>query len=283
MKPVTAATRPPDTTSTTTTEDFSEALPSYELTCDAMFSESSLIVGGKFSLRKQFPWFVSIYLKAHNGEFIHKSSGSLVSTRFIVTTAYAVATVDRKGNFIPVSTDSVRLYVGEKTFKSSEMSGVQEVKKISIYPQAKMGEPNVFDFAVIKMKKKVQLSSVIFPICLKKFTPSNHVGETAYAVGCNSDHDGSRKKKHVPLKIESKDGCRKFYGDYIDHGDASKYFCATGRKDNVPVIYDASLYMKLDEKWHLIGMLNMRATHDKPILYEDISEFVEWIDNEMGN
>lgn len=262
------------------------------ITCGVMSTTASLVIGGKTSTREQFPWIVSIF-KKENRKFVHSGAGTMVSDKHVVSDATSVSL-----NNLAVSVGDLKLFLGTNQFDKTIQAGavMQEgVLKITIHPNADYGSPSTADIAVITLKTPIIFSKFISPICLWDFDAKiDHVvGQVAYGVGYGKDQSGKITgiKKHVPLTIDSQENCKNTFVSLQIPDLARKYFCASGRVNNIIGKYDTPLYLKVTDKWYLRGLINLRfqvadddkeiTDSSKPLLYENIAVYTNWIQNQI--
>lgn len=261
--------------------------------CGIMSSSSGLIQGGQLSARVEFPWIVAIFMRTES-EYKHKGSGSLITAKHVLAKAYSVASKDEDKKYRVQESDKLKLFFG--TIKYEELSEIgaimiDDVEKVIVHPQAHEHSDGVFDIsdiAVIFLKDEILFSDFIRPICLKSFGEAPVVGENVYGVGYGDDETGkpSGERKHLVMTILSEKRCKRFYDDELANAQESKFFCTLSKDISTPCTDDSPLYAKSDGKWYLRGMSSAAMTHPNgtcrsfnPILYEDISGFVQWIEN----
>ncbi|KAG5670867.1 hypothetical protein PVAND_001100 [Polypedilum vanderplanki] len=267
--------------------------------CGIMSKASGLIQGGDFSSRHDFPWMASISTLNNKGIWLHKGSGSLISRKHVIVKARSVSFLDNEKNWIPLSTDRVKIYLGTTKHADARDEGSIEVgvRKIKNYRNARKVSSafSIFNFAVITLDRNVKFNDFIKPICLWNLdeTFENElIDKSAYAVGYGVDESGevSHIRKHVRVTITSDSTCRNDYKDEIDAGKDSKFFCIISiESDKTPCHFDSQLYVKVDDVWYLKGILCSARMYmgfkicavSYPVLAEDISPYVKWINDEM--
>jgi hypothetical protein len=169
------------------------------------------------------------------------------------------------------------------------IDGTTGIKKIVLYPGARAHDNlkellSINNLAVIFLKNSIQFSKLIPPVCLWKFNTkaSEQVGQIAYGVGYGWDEDGyvTEIRKFAQMTITDGDECKRSrWSEWIENTSGLEYFCAKGDDNNFAFQYDNPLYMKINGKWYLRGlMIAIRFAPPRMMLYEDQSaKFVNWI------
>lgn len=271
------------------TQSHSQKVPE---TCGVMSSVRSLIQSGTQSSRKQFPWTVAILLRQQSGIFTYFSTGTLISSKHIVTTGLSLAYLDESSQkYVARSSSDFRMYFGISSMDETNVAGaafVDGVSKVYLHPDIKHGYPRIANIGILKLKESVRLGDFVLPACL----PHNEVdleeieGRNAFAVGWGQDDTGSdsKTKNHVEVKVRSKIDCLYFWKDYLKSDDRKKFFCAGGEGRKTACYRDQPLYLKEDGKWTIIGLIsiaqnlqNGKCDASTPVLYEDVGRYYDWI------
>ncbi|CAG9806633.1 unnamed protein product [Chironomus riparius] len=267
--------------------------------CGAISEPTGLIQGGNYSQRNEFPWMAIISVESHRIKS-HKGSGSLISKRHIIAKARAVSTLESTRLWKPVDPKNVEIYLGTKKFADLSAEGSLKVGalKIQSYPNARKVSISfsIFNFAVITLDQDISFNDFIRPICLWNFDADFEkeiIGKTTYAVGYGVDETGaiSLKRKHASTTITDDATCQYEYNTELEQGSESKFFCILGtdNNNNGPCHYDSQLYIKVMSTWYLKGIMCSARMYfgfkicavSYPILVEDISPYVEWINKEI--
>jgi len=267
--------------------------------CGVISGSSGLIQGGNYSQRNEFPWMAIISVETHRIKS-HKGSGSLISKRHVIVKARAVSTLESSRLWKPVDPKHVEIYLGTKRFGDLSAEGSLKVgaSKIQNYPNARKVSISfsIFNFAVITLDQDISFNDFIRPICLWNFDADFEkeiIGKITYAVGYGVDETGaiSLKRKHVSTTITDDETCQFEYSTELEQGSESKFFCILGtdNNNNGPCHYDSQLYIKVQSAWYLKGIMCSARMYfgfkicavSYPILVEDISPYVEWINKEL--
>lgn len=267
--------------------------------CGIMSQSSGLIQGGNFSQRHDFPWMAVITTVNNYGIWSHKGSGSLISSKHVIAKARSVSFLDTHKYWIPFSADRVQIYLGttKPDYLSEEGSLKVSVASIQVYPNArKISAFSIFNFALITLENYVTFNDFIKPICLWNFDENFEnelIDKAAYAVGYGVDESGSvsHTRKHTRVTITSESACMNEFREEIEAGRESKLFCiiAIESDKDSPCHYDSQLYVKIDSVWYLKGILCSARMYmgfrvcavSYPILAEDISPYVDWINERI--
>jgi hypothetical protein len=264
-------------------------------TCGIMSASAGLVQGGKVSTREQFPWVVAISKKVL-GKFEHRGTGSLITHSHVLSTAFPVSYWGKPGApYRAAQNKYIRLYLGTTTFNNGKepgtifVDGAKGISKTVLYPGARSADisyklPDIGDVAVIFLKNPITFTEFISPVCMWKFDTkiADQAGQVAYAVGYGEDASETFTgiRKHVAMKIMEISECKKNYGKFFENAQQSEYFCAQGDENNFAYLNDQPLYMKVNDKWHLRGLLTLVIKSNQTTIYESQSrKFVEWITN----
>lgn len=259
-------------------------------TCGIMSSSTNLIQGGSQSTRDQFPWTVAILVKQKSGNFEYFSTGTLISTRHIITTGLSLAYLDQTSQYIARDPSDFNMYFGtndlDRPFEigSSFLTGADQVL---LHPSIKHGYPRIANIGILAIKVPRDFGKYISFACISDggadYEPSE---ERAYAVGWGQDDTGSdsKIKKYAAVKIRTKNVCEFYWSEYLKRGGSSQFFCAGGDGFNSACYRDQPLYVKKDAKWSLRGLISIAMSLpdntcdlNKPVLYENVGQFRDWI------
>jgi len=249
--------------------------------CGVMTRSAGLAQGGSVSTLEQFPWQVSIFRKLKKfilfKTFQRSGSGSLITTKHVLAAAQSVSRF--KEEYLKVATcEQLKLFFGSLKANEATTSGSIEIDgdgiaRVVVHPNAMPKSANI---AVITLKSDIKPSSFISPVCLWRGNSHEIASKPTYAVGYGDDESckASGVKKHIRMTIKSEAYCKNF-------NSQGEFFCAESDEAGTACEYDEPLYTKLNGVWFVRGIMNslVNAEHSEcsTILYEDISQFGEWI------
>lgn len=267
--------------------------------CGIMSSSAGLIQGGFNSTQTQFPWIAILSVRT-GGIWDQNGSGSLISRRHVLVKSRYVATLDEYNKYIAISPEDVEIFLGTTQYNdlSQEGSIKMDVTKINLYPNSRKIDEDMkmslFNFAILTLESDVNFSDIIKPVCLwtHQHNTKMHAGQKLMAVGYGRDLTGeiSKIRKHVAVQVTNSYECEQEYAAELEMITESRFFCI---KEIVsghgPCKFDSQLFMKVGSVWYLKGeMISSRINPDTlfcevsfPIVVEDISDYVEWIDEQI--
>ena len=224
-----------------------------------------------FTAPHEFPWMVSIEAYFSRSNITFHCGASLISSRWILTTANCVVANGRRASVVIASIGKFNIGINTEPREIK-----QYISSILIHPHFTVngwGEPESFDFALLKLNYPVEITPQVRPIEL----PDEYCLQTRYS-NSSSIIDSCRMATVAswnPISIDVEENILKkirlpiqpFIACSITMSDT--YFsiskiCAGG-EDATPrscLIGDAGdpLMCYLDESWYHIGSLSFRNT-----------------------
>jgi hypothetical protein len=81
------------------------------------------------------------------------------------------------------------------------------------------------------------------------------------------------------MTITSENECKRVWKKFSEKTSTGKYFCAKGDENNFAYDFDHPLFMKINGKWYLRGLLiGLGSKPTRIMIYEDQStKFFNWI------
>jgi hypothetical protein len=220
----------------------------------------------------------------------------LISDKHVVTSALSVSYAHPGEPWKPFQNKEFRLYFGTTKMNSTNepgavfIDGVDGIEKIVLHPIARNSDDSKKllqsnSLAVFFLENSIQFSSFISPVCLWKFDTkaSEQVGQVAYGVGYGWDENGivTGIRKFVPMIITDIHNyeCKRVWGEHIKNIQTGEYFCAIGDKNNFAYQLDNPLFIKINGKWYLRGIISgLDFITKTTMLYEDQSaKLIDWI------
>lgn len=261
-------------------------------TCGMMSNIQSLIQGGDFSPRGQFPWTVATSIKQPNGNFVYFSTGTLISDRHIVSTGLAAAYLDGgTQRYIARNPNDFRLLFGVSDLNQAPDATsftIDGVAQVILHPSIRHGSPRLANVGVLILRNGIQFNRNVAPVCLPTETIDleEFEGRNSMAVGWGQDDTGndSRTRKYANLKISSDQVCSHHWESFLRNAAHHKFFCAGGGGFKSACYRDQPLYLKNEGRWYLralisvaLGAQNGKCDLNSPVLYEDIGQYYEWL------
>lgn len=254
-------------------------------TCGIMSSAVSLIQGGNYSLRDQFPWTALI---KYSSSFY---SGVLVSQKHVLAYSGSVSFWnDIQKKYIPQHLSAFKVHFGMTEASSQDDPNVITVNpaKIILHPNLqKVGITVINAVGIVVLETSVPYNKFIKPICLWNNQNYFNKDMKMFAVGYGKDETGkhSKVRKYSRMMHTPNEVCRDVYADRSSAFESSKLFCAQGNEHETPCDGDTPLIMKFEDKWYIRGIMisfrywmsNETCVYNKPLLYEDIAYHAHWI------
>ncbi|KFD51704.1 hypothetical protein M513_07400, partial [Trichuris suis] len=240
------------------------------------------IVGGRDAIPYSWPWHAAIYRRRGLLGPTYLCGASLLNDQWLLSAAHCFFGLMKLHSY------DVQLGAFRHADKEGEMIGVEKVYFHPKYNPLTLER----DAALLKLKRKVQLSSKISPVCLPRSVeeqPKNN--SIAYVTGWGRTGESwtvSHTLKQVDVIVYSADRCRQLYEHYIN---TDVMICAGadgGGKDSCQgdsggplVFYDGSR-----KQWVQYGIVSWGfgcAEPDQPGVYSKVSSFVDWINRTVHN
>jgi secreted trypsin-like serine protease len=274
---------------TQSSDDKYEDLPK----CGIMSEANGLVQGGKKAASGQFPWAVAMYTKKSlSSNRLNYIIGALISPRHIYIEALALSLIDKDRILqFPEASDLVMFFGLENLEQVNEQTPGIGASKVVVHPKFEFGPPMRADLAIVVLESPVQLSELVFPVCLWTFSSnvSDVFGKTAFGFGFGGQSPASKTKykKFTPYKIHSRNECSDDYKILLSNiKKKDGYFCAGGDTGEAVCFGDSwSLVLKMNNLWYLLSTVayhevNVRTKFcsvDKPAMVEHLGEYTKWI------
>ncbi|KAG8290316.1 hypothetical protein J6590_085081 [Homalodisca vitripennis] len=217
--------------------------------------KSSLgIINGKTTSIQKFPFMVAIHLE--NAPY---STGVILNSRWILTTAYTVSGCD---------TTELSFRIGST---ESEHGGQNfTVDHFAVHENYTGKWDN--DVAVVKLNKPIKFGKNAKPIKLgTKSLKAGTKGMIAGWGGRSESEESSPVLMATKVTVYDWQKCKNIYPDHVTPRQICTYDTKTGPCNldwGDPLVYKGALYGQLTGFWECLS---------HPVVYTDIPAYAEWI------
>jgi len=234
----------------------------------------SRIVGGERSNIQEYPWIAAI--TAFGTIFC---GGALIDDRHILTAAHCF----KQTQLIPHV--GVRLGVTSR----EETGDLYEIDEIIINKKYNKSHSGFFDIALIRLKKRVQISNLIQPICLPA-KMEDYAGQFGIVAGWGVlQHKGAMSStlQSLSVQIYGLNACKTTFAKYKKRVDENN-ICAGGKKGKDACQGDSGspLFLEVDGRYRVIGLVSwgLSCALDKiPGVYTNVAYYLPWIREQVKN
>ncbi|XP_046718735.1 transmembrane protease serine 5 [Silurus meridionalis] len=237
------------------------------------------IIGGVDATLGRWPWQVSLYY--HNRP---TCGGSIITREWIITAAHCVSTLHQDSSWV--------VYAGIVSRNAAKLAQYMghTVEKI-IYNKNYNHRSHDSDIALIKLRKPLNFSDTIRPICLPQYSHELPGGTLCWISGwgytqpdnvyyaLHSSYSDTLKEAQVPLISTKKCNSSCMYNGEI----TPQMLCAGHTEGNLDACQGDSggpLACQDDNVWRLIGVVSWGtgcAEPNHPGVYTKVAEFLGWI------
>lgn len=236
------------------------------------------IVGGQVTKLNEFPWIVALMKR---GKFY--CAGSLITRRHVLTAAHCAD---------GFNVTDIRAVLGEHDRESKTDTVTVERKLVSakVYPNFTVLTFNN-DIAVLELESPVELGSTIRPACLPFDGNKDYTGRVAIVAGWGrtDERKPTASSLHkVAVPIMSKVECLKSgypMGRITENMICAGY--ADGKKDACQGDSGGPLHVDGERGFiETVGIVSWGrgcARPNYPGVYTKISNYLDWIDKQIGD
>lgn len=261
-------------------EDCEDGSDEENCECGRSAFKTSRIVGGQDADPGEFPWQVSLHVKAYG----HVCGASIINRQWLVTAAHCVQD-DGKTRFSQPGTWEA--YLGlhmQKNF--GNMMVKRDIKQIIPHPYY---NHYTFDndIALMEMSKPVDYSDYIRPICLPSPQHIFETGSTVWITGWGATREGgfaASVLQKAQVRMINFDVCNKLMSGQL----TSRMLCAgvlTGGVDACQGDSGGPLSFPTGSRMFLAGVVSWGdgcARRNKPGIYTTVTKFRGWIKEKTG-
>ncbi len=251
-----------------------------------------LVIGGETVRRGAWPWLVAVYLKGASDPSFN-CAGNLISSRTVVTAAHCLRTSER--TYQP---DEIMLYLGGNNIVDQKEAGskVAFLKEIIIHSDYMLSDTSYdADIAILIMRRQVEFTEFIRPICLWDGADSlsSIEGQLGTVIGWGRDgsrNSLTREPKKIDIPVVSESECLRS-SDTYRYITSNRTFCAGGRDGRGPCNGDSGggMAFKINNKWVLRGIVSTALADPienicnlgEYVVFTDVAKFVTWIKSHM--
>ncbi|XP_062702299.1 serine proteinase stubble [Aedes albopictus] len=237
-------------------------------------NQETRIVGGRPTGVNQYPWLARL---VYDGQF--HCGASLLTRDYVLTAAHCVRRLKR---------NKIRVILGDHDqFLTTETEAIQRAVTAIIRHRSFDQNSYNHDIALLKLRKPVELSKTIKPVCLPK-DRSEPAGLTGTVVGWGRTSEGGTLPgivQHVDVPILTLDQCRSM--KYRASRITSNMLCAgKGKQDSCQGDSGGPLLVRHGEKHEIVGIVSWgvgcgRAGY--PGVYTRVARYLPWIRANMDD
>ncbi|XP_040580289.1 uncharacterized protein [Lepeophtheirus salmonis] len=167
---------------------------------------------------KEIPWMTSLGI-FEKRKWMHKCGGSLISHKFILTSAHCLDTSYAKSYRVRLGNADLNIHNWvRQAYMENDKSGENEItsaiKRTYLHPRFVMHRP-YFDIGLAETERYIEFTDYVRPICLP-FHPSNdeaHVNDLVIIAGWGENENGTvtNELRQTRLQVYSKKFCENLF------------------------------------------------------------------------
>uniref|UniRef100_A0A336MBZ6 CSON009297 protein n=1 Tax=Culicoides sonorensis TaxID=179676 RepID=A0A336MBZ6_CULSO len=255
--------------------------------CGKPILTTPLIFGGHEATRGQFPWLAALYMKKKKGSTEFKCGATLVSNNAVITAAHCV-----KYDSYTMSINEIVVILGKYNLDDFSESGSQTAyaKDIIVHPDF-MSKDTSFDadIAIILLKRPVQYTQYIRPLCIFSEILRNSPGEKGTVTGWGKDSLEGTIKSYpslIEMSLVSDATCLRAHESF-QYITSNRTFCAGNANWTGPCNGDSGgpLMLKRAGKWFLKGIVSASPINVETnscdlrtyVVFTDVTKFLPWL------
>lgn len=236
----------------------------------------SYIVGGEDTFPNEFPWQVSLERTSHF------CGGSIINKEWILTAAHCFSNTEASRYTVVVGKHN--LYETDATEKSYKLS------KVVRHPDYSSFNSYENDICLLKLAEPLEYNDNIQPVCLPTQGNYDVTGDKVEATGWGTTSSGgslARRLQKVSLPVITNEECSTAYNrETIFDSQICAGDLANGGIDSCQGDSGGPLvHMGADGSYVQVGITSWGygcASKGYPGVYSRVSEFADWIDEQIA-
>ncbi|XP_034936651.1 transmembrane protease serine 9-like [Chelonus insularis] len=244
-------------------------------TCECgVYSQEDRIVGGRPTEPHRYPWIARL---VYEGRF--HCGGSLLTNDYVLTAAHCLRRLKRS---------KLRIILGDHD-QHTNLEAKAVMRAVSAIVRHRNFDLNSYnhDVALLKLRKPVEFTKTIRPICLPQ-TGSDPAGKEGTVVGWGRTMEGGMLPgviHEVKVPIFSLEQCRKM--KYKANRITPNMICAgKGSQDSCQGDSGGPLLVQEGDKIEIAGIVSWGVGCGRPGypgVYTRVSRYLNWINTNMEN
>ncbi|XP_017781229.1 PREDICTED: trypsin-1-like [Nicrophorus vespilloides] len=262
-----------------------------DIECGRASRKQPKIVGGGDALPGEFPWLVSITRRGG-----HFCGGSLITNRHVLTAAHCICS--GVGNDI-LKPASIKVSLGQYDLRKESDAYEMTVSTITAHPEYKCNKVKS-DIAILKLDQPISWTSKVLPACLPlgsddlAYRKYENILATVAGWGWTNENSSKGGRANILQKAKvnvlENERCRQWYKS---QGKKTKIqetqMCAGHEQGGVDSCWADSggpLMVDQSSQTMVIGVVSTGIGCARPYLpgiYTRVSDFIPWIQSQLGN
>lgn len=234
-------------------------------------NQENRIVGGRPTGVNRYPWIARIVYDGH-----YHCGASLLTEEFVITAAHCVRKLKRS---------KIRVILGDHDVSTTAEIPAM-MRAVSSIIRHKSFDADTFnhDIALLKLRKPVEFTKHIRPVCLPK--SRDPAGRTGTVVGWGRTSEGGMlptvvQEVEVPILTQNQCKAMKYRASRI----TNYMLCAgKGTQDSCQGDSGGPLLIHSGDKYEIVGIVSWGVGCGRPGypgVYTRVSKYVKWLRNNL--